>query len=248
MNPKTVEFVGDEQRTWTSSSTSELVTERMPYRAVSPGRRWVVDLCAVAGIAFAIVLALVRPWSRPLRVPFVYSGDALSFMSEVRNFDNHAWYFSTHRVGAPFGVSLLDLPMGGDNLYWALLRIGHSVTSDPALLVNLLFLFTFPLAAVVGFVLLPAHWCRTACLRRPRPSLCVRALHFLRNTSHLVLAGAVSVPVGCALSIRLIRGDSPFLTPRGRLGLRFGKVELLWALGLLLLATAGAYYRRPSRC
>jgi hypothetical protein len=208
----------------------------------SPPWRWAVDVGLVAVISSAIIAALVRPWSRPMRVPFVYWGDALSFMSEVRNFDSGAWYFSTNRLAAPFGVNLLDLPMGGENLYWALLRVGHTVTSDPALLVNALYLLTFPMAAVVAFV----------CFRLVGAGRLVSGVlgilfaftpaHFLRNTSHLVLAGTVSVPIGCAIAIRLLRGDTPFLVPAGPLRPRLGKIELIWLLGLLLLATAGTYY------
>jgi hypothetical protein len=163
-------------------------------------------LLALAGAA--VVLEL---WDADLHVPFAYTGDATLNLTFIKGALDHAWYFENPDLGAPNGQELYDYPVfAGETLNVLLFRLLGLGTGDPALVINLFFLLTFPLVALTAFITLRR-------LPVSRGIALVIALlyaflpyHFQRGEVHLFLAAYYAVPLGAYLAIAVFRGDRLF--------------------------------------
>ena len=117
-------------------------------------RTWLADLVAQVVGAIALTALVFRVWDRPLRVPFVYSGDALTQASVVDGIITTGWWFTNPRLGAPEGFEGYDFPLGGEMAHYWLLKVGSWLSDDPYLLTNAYFLAGFALVAMSAFVAL----------------------------------------------------------------------------------------------
>jgi phosphoglycerol transferase len=187
----------------------------------------------LAASGAAVVLEL---WRADLRVPFAYTGDATLNLMFIKGVLENAWYLENPDLGAPSGQELYDYPViSGETLNLLLFRILGLGTGDPALVMNLFFLLTFPLTALTTFVVLRR-------LAVSRAIALVVALlytflpyHFQRGETHLFLAAYYAVPLGAYLAIAVYRGDRLF----GR-----WRPTLITALMCTVVATASGsgYY------
>jgi hypothetical protein len=165
----------------------------------------------------AMVLALVGAalvlelWNADLRVPFAYTGDGTLNLTLIKGVLENPWYFHNPDLGAPWSQELYDYPViSQETLNLLLMRILGLGTGDPALVINLFFLLTFPLAALTAFLVLRR-------LAVSRGIALVIALlfallpyHFQRGEVHLFLAAYYAVPLGAYLAIAVFRGDRLF--------------------------------------
>jgi hypothetical protein len=165
----------------------------------------------------AVVLALVGAalvlelWRADLRVPFSYTGDGTLNLTLIKGVLENPWYFFNPDLGAPNSQELYDYPViSQETLNVLLFRILGLGTGDPALVINLFFLLTFPLTALTSFLVLRR-------LAVSRGIALVIALlfallpyHFQRGEPHLFLAAYYAVPLGAYLAIAVFRGDNLF--------------------------------------
>jgi hypothetical protein len=161
---------------------------------------------ALAGAALVLEL-----WRADLRVPFAYTGDATLNLTLIKGVLENAWYFENPDLGAPNGQELYDYPViSMETLNLLLFRILGLGTGDPALVMNLFFLLTFPLTALTAFIVL-----RRLDVSR-EISLVIALLyaflpyHFQRGETHVFLAAYYAVPLGAYLAIGVFRGDRLF--------------------------------------
>jgi hypothetical protein len=161
---------------------------------------------ALAGAALVLEL-----WHADLRVPFAYTGDATLNLTLIKGVLENAWYFENPDLGAPNGQELYDYPViSQETLNLLLFRILGLGTGDPALVINLFFLLTFPLTALTAFIVLRR-------LAVSRGIALVIALlyaflpyHFQRGEVHVFLAAYYAVPLGAYLALAVFRGDRLF--------------------------------------
>ena len=169
----------------------------------------------LALVGAALVLEL---WNADLRVPFAYTGDGTLNLTLIKGVLENPWYFHNPDLGAPNSQELYDYPViSQETLNLLLMRILGLGTGDPALVINLFFLLTFPLAALTAFLVLRR-------LAVSRGIALVIALlfallpyHFQRGEVHLFLAAYYAVPLGAYLSIAVFRGDRLFSGRRATL-------------------------------
>jgi hypothetical protein len=165
----------------------------------------------------AMVLALVGAalvlelWNADLRVPFAYTGDGTLNLTLIKGVLENPWYFDNSDLGAPNRQELYDYPViSQETLNLLLFRIFGLGTGDPALVINLFFVLTFPLAALTAFLVLRR-------LAVSRGIALVIALlfaflpyHFQRGETHVFLSAYYAVPLGAYLAIAVFRGDRLF--------------------------------------
>jgi phosphoglycerol transferase len=167
--------------------------------------------------AAAMVLSLVGAalvlelWRADLRVPFDYTGDATLNLTLIKGVLEHAWYFENADLGAPHRLELYDYPVISlETLNLLLFRVLGVGTGDPALVLNLFFLLTFPLTALTSFVVLRRLGVSHGI------SLVVALLytflpyHFMRGETHVFLAAYYAVPLGAYLALAVLRGEPLF--------------------------------------
>jgi phosphoglycerol transferase len=186
-------------------------------------------------------------WDATWRVPFDYSGDATQNQVFIKGVLENGWYQHNPSLGAPLGQTLYDFPViSGDNLQILLIKALGIFTSDSALVMNLFFLLTFPLAALTAFA-------SARLLGLTRPAAVVLATlfallpyHFIRGEFHVFIGAYYAVPISAYLAITAMAGRGIFgWWPRERLrrGLREhrGRIAAL-ALACLVIGSAHVYY------
>jgi hypothetical protein len=147
---------------------------RLEGRAAVPELLWGLGAGALALLGAVLVLEL---WDISLRVPFAYLVDAVFYLMVIKAVLDHGWVGENPNLGAPFGQQLWDFPsVNGDALQLAIVKGFGLFTHDPALVMNLFFLLTFPLTGVVAFLV----------LARLRGALCASALPLRARRAHLL--------------------------------------------------------------
>lgn len=148
---------------------------------------------AVVALCMIIMVWLLRLYRADLEVPFGDRGDVLLNSMLVKSLVDNGWVWHNPYLGAPYGTQLLDFPFY-DNLNLALLKLIATFTSNYALVLNLFFLFTFPLTALCSFLVLRN-------LKVSYPSALVVSLlfaflpyHFQRGEAHLFLTAYFLIP------------------------------------------------------
>jgi phosphoglycerol transferase len=192
---------------------------------------------ATALIAFGLAAIALHLWDADLRVPFSYKGDGVLNQVAVKSMLDHGWFQSNPDLAAPFGQSLLDFPVfSGDTIQFVLMKVIGVFSSDSALVENLFFLLTFPLAAATCFG--AARALGVARLGAAAAAILFALLpyHFLRGEFHLFIAAYWAVPLGGLLAVSVMAGRFfPTLTA-GR------QRMLLVVLLCLIVGSAHVYY------
>jgi phosphoglycerol transferase len=217
----------------------------VPQRQRRPGWRreagWIAATLTLTLLALVLVMQL---WRATPGVPFTSEGDAGFTEMTVQNVIDTGWYERAPRLGAPFGADLYDFPQGGDNLQFLVIRGLTLFSSNAATVTNAYFVLTFLLVALSALVVL--RWLGVSRAVSAVVAILYAFLpyHFLRGEAHLFLSGYFAVPVGVALAVTVIRGESLFARrPGTRPPAAFATGRTLLTLALAaLIGSAGSYY------
>ncbi len=213
---------------------------------------WLVRLPPLAGALATMALSLlVAVWvlhlgRAHLSLPWNYAGegDAKFYLLLVKSIIAHGWYESNHSLGAPFGQQLYDFPQGGDNLNLLTIKALGVFSSNPAWVLNVFFLLTFPLTALSGYLV----------LRRLRISAAVAVVcsaifallpyHFYRGESQVLLSAYYAVPLAALLFLRLWEEPGLFTRRPGAPGALAwaSRRSLVTCACCLVIGSASLYY------
>jgi phosphoglycerol transferase len=150
-------------------------------------------LLAVA-LTLLLLTAALELWRVDWNVPFDYSGDGLFYSMLVRGIQQDGWHLRHESLGAPFGLDMHDFPVG-QPLHLLLLKGLGLIATGPALAINLYFVLTFPLTAVLALAVFRHFRCAFP------PSLAGSLLyaflpfHALRGEGHLLSAYFMVPPI-----------------------------------------------------
>jgi len=121
------------------------------------GTRSVLRHALLYGVTTALCLSIMfftlNLWAADLRIPFAYHGDALSASALIKGVTENGWYLTNPMVGAPSGGDLRDYPFS-ESLHWLTIKLISAFSHDFAVTVNLFYLLTFPLAALLAVCVL----------------------------------------------------------------------------------------------
>ena len=174
-----------------------------------------------AVLCVLILCVFFKIWRADLRVPFYYSGDSLLYSMFIRTTVDNGWYWQNPAIGAPGGLQLYDFP-GLDNSVAIQLLVFSLFTHNAMLVLNLIYLLTFPLVALASFYALrqfnlsfaPALFCSLLYAFLP--------YHFMRNETHFLLSAYFVVPLAVMVVLWVSGGE---LAPRTRKFLLASKQE-----------------------
>ena len=194
------------------------------------GRREAGFAAAAAVLAGVGATIFLRLWDADIRVPFSYSGDGTLNLTLIKTVMERGWFYENPRLGAPSGQELYDYPvLSGDSLHVVFFWLAGLFTDDPSLVMNVFFVLTFPVTAVVTYLV----------VRRlavgPEVAVVIAVLytltpyHFMRGEVHLFLAAYYVVPIGAYLALSVLDG-------RVRIGLATA------ALAALVALASGSFY------
>ena len=237
-------------------------------RIVTPAiKRGIVDCLAVFLSSTLVLFFLLRLWTFHPHIPFHYDGDGLLTLGAFRNMQDHFWYFSSDKVGFPYGQQLQDFPAIADGFCLSLSWILIKVLRDPVMAFNAFFFLTYPIAAVAGYI-----GARLVNLRRLTAAaigilFAFTPYHAMHGAPHLYLSMYPIVPIAIGMIFREIRSPIvhsfhwkqrttyksafPFILlgfMASMSGLYYSFFTLiLFAIGILLLLVDGEHIRKTWR-
>lgn len=169
---------------------------------------YTVTLVLALGFAFLVL----RLWQADLTVPLAYEHDSFPILTWTKTLIDNGWWLTNPYLGAPTRLEMHDYP-SNCNLHFLALKGLSLVSSDPAILVNLYFLLSFPLIALAALTALRR-------LGIARPVAVVVSLlyaflpyHFWRGESHLFLSTYYMIPLVLMVTIWIAQ-RKPFLVVR----------------------------------
>lgn len=182
-----------------------------------------------AGIA-GLIATVAAAWTigypgRDLRQPLIYAGDELAGLGHVTGVDESGWWFVNPRLGAPFSLEHYDFPQGGDGLQVAIIRFLTLFTDDAVLVMNVYFLMTFLLVAMVS------HWVMRHLGLAPLLAGALSILyallpfHFWHGTPHIYRSGYFAAPLGCLVLFWLAGYRGGFWSQTGD---RWRDIQIRW--------------------
>jgi phosphoglycerol transferase len=219
------------------------VTTSRAQRLATGDVGWSLAVFALNTILVAVALRL---WHADMHVPFAYFGDNLFNLGVVRDVIDHGWFLSNPDLGYPAGQHLADYGApSGDNLTFALVKALALFTSSPGLIVNLVYVLSFPAVAVVAFLVMRRQGVSAAVAAVCATLFTLVPYHFLRTEGHLFLAFYYAVPLGACLVLDLLAGRQLFKRrsdPAPRL-LRWASGRTIGTLAICaVIASGGIYY------
>jgi phosphoglycerol transferase len=224
--------------------------ERAPFDR--PRVRAVLAVSGVLAGSLAVAALVLKLWEANLDVPFIYRHDANATLAFIKNLIEHGTVWQNPDLGYPIGQELYDYPASGSDVLLVLgVRLLGLVSSDPAMVMNLFFLLSFPLVGGSAFLSLRLLGFSRGTAGVLACLVAILPYHFIRGERHLFLAAYWSVPLGAFFVLAVLegrpllaRGDGgrPWLRPALVLGacLVIGLSGLYYAIfAALLLVVAG---------
>jgi hypothetical protein len=198
-----------------------------------PTRRLLGE-ATVAAVAAVVAAAVhLRWWQARWREPWLLFNDSIYYQAHVQGMLDHGTYLDNPNLGWPFGLDLRDLPEGGENLHWAVLRLLGAIGGTSWAL-NVFFVLTFATTAWTAHLVLRLLGVRAFTAGIGAVLFAFAPYHFVRGQLHIFLSSYALVPVGVLLAVWLL-GDDPPRSWRDR--------RLWWAAAAMVgLASTGAYY------
>jgi phosphoglycerol transferase len=171
-----------------------------------PARAGAILGALVAAALSTLVAALVlnvgeghlsQPWN------YASEGDTKFYLLLIKGMLSHGSYQVNPSLGAPFGLQLYDFPQGGDNLNLLFVRALGLFSHNPAWVLNVFFLLTFPLAAASAFAALRLLRVSVGAALVGATIFALLPYHFYRGESQVLLSAYWGVPLGALLFMRL---------------------------------------------
>jgi hypothetical protein len=237
-----------------------------------PVLRQVLGALAAPALSLLIAAWVLRLGETHLSLPWSYAGggDTKFYLLVIKGILDHGWFQHNPNLGAPFGLQLYDFPQGADNLNLLIVKALGIFSSNPAWVLNVFFLLTFPLTAVSAYMALRALGASTGAAVVCATIFALLPYHFYRAESQVLLSAYYSVPLGALLFLRLwqepgllarrdgVEGSTSmlgWLSPRSLLTvamcLVIGSAGLYYAVFALVLLLSGsvvaAFARRGRR-
>jgi hypothetical protein len=170
-------------------------------------RRAGLLLGSVAAPALSLLIAawVFRLGEAHLSLPWSYAGggDTKFYLLVIKGILDHGSFQHNPSLGAPFGLQLYDFPQGADNLNLLIVKALGLFSSNPAWVLNVFFLLTFPLTAVSAYLALRALGASSGAAVVCATIFALLPYHFYRAESQVLLSAYYSIPLGALLFMRL---------------------------------------------
>lgn len=140
-------------------------------------------------------------WDVPEGSDAIFQGTMIKSMIET------GWVFDSPRLGAPFGMNMMDFP-GADGALLLVIKLLTFFSSDPTVVMNLFYVTGFLLVFAASFWVL--RRLRFDSLWSTAVALVFTCLpyHFLRGVNHLYLSAYFVVPLLTWAALKIYPGEA----------------------------------------
>ena len=193
-------------------------------------------------LSLAILFIILRLWKANLRVPLSSGWDANFTATIIKGLIDNGWYLQNSFIGVPTGMNFYDYEVSRVLMMLAVRAIAI-FTSDYALVQNLFYILTFPLAALSALIVFRSF-------KFSFPPAIVGSLlfafapyHLIRGEAHLFLSAYFLIPLGTLVAIWLIEGKTLLIQKKNnRYGLLLDKKSVSAIIIVLIISSGGIYY------
>lgn len=189
-------------------------------------------IAALLALLFAAIALEV--WRADLRVPLERQGDGLLHSVMVQGVIEEGWPLTIDRAGAPGELDFRDFP-AADNFSLLIIRLLGFFIRDYAILINVFFLLTFPMAGAAAFIVSRRLGLSLAASYPVAILYPLLPYHFGRAIGHLFLSSYAVVPFATLVAVRIATGAQLFSRANRRL-------TALTLLFCAILGSSGVYY------
>ena len=145
-------------------------------------------------LTLLVLTLILHLWKFDFITPFSYGGDATLHLMFTKAFVENGWYLRNPMLGAPTVMEMYEFP-AADTLPGLFIKLLGVFSHDPAIINNVFFLLTFPLASLCAFFA-----CRQIGIS-VGPAMLSSLLyaflpyHFFRSSAHLYLSAYFVAPL-----------------------------------------------------
>src|SRR5215510_1616604 len=190
-------------------------------------------------LCLIILVWLMKLWQTDLRAPLTYYGEANYNALLVKSVLDYGWHLENPAMGAPDGLDLRDVPMGDNNLHFALIKLIGLVTRNYGLTINLFFLLSFPLTTVSALFVLRRFDVSSAPAIFASLLFTFLPFHFTRGLHHIFLAAYFLVPLMVMVALWVALGVVSFVDEvSGKVRLKLRNRRLIASVAICLLTSA----------
>lgn len=180
-------------------------------RLTEESKRALGAYALTALLSIGITTSVLQLWRADLAYPFIYAGDAMPVLAWIKGVVDNGWIWHNDYLGMPTGSDMHDFPSPA-SFHFLIMKGIAQFTGNPAKILNLYFLLTFPATAL----------CTLAVFRHFNlnyPAAVVGSLlftflpyHFVRGEVHVFLGGYYMIPL-MVMVVLWVYLDSPFVKP-----------------------------------
>jgi hypothetical protein len=201
---------------------------------------------AVAALSLVVGALVMNVGEGHLSLPWNYAseGDTKFYLLLIKGILAHGSYQVNPSLGAPFGLQLYDFPQGGDNLSLLIVRALGLFSANPAWVLNVFFLLTFPLVAASAFAALRLLGVSIGAAIVGAAIFALLPYHFYRGESQVLLSAYYGVPLGALLFMRVWVAPGLFARTPDRGGARawLSWTTLVTVACCVVVGSTGLYY------
>ncbi len=191
-----------------------------------------------------ILIWVLRLNFADILLPWMYSGDGLFGAAVVKGIIQNGWYYYNPFIGAPTGSFLIEFP-GTDNLHLIIMKLFSVFTSNQGVIMNLYFLFTFPVTALTTLFAFRQFKLSNSVAMVGSLLFTFLPYHFLRGPGHLFLASYYAVPL-MVVVIFWVNSKTPlFFVIADNSNFRFNLKNyraIVAIVSILIVGSTGVYY------
>ncbi|HEY7961070.1 MAG TPA: hypothetical protein VID29_04025 [Solirubrobacteraceae bacterium] len=224
----------------------------VPAAASSPRTRRLPSAPLAGAAIVAVLSTALAAWTlrlgrTQLSLPWNYAGasDTKFYLALIRGIIGHGWYQSNPSLGAPFGLQLYDFPQSADNLNILILKAIGLFSSNPALVLNVFFLLTFPLTALSAYLALRMLRVSPGAATVCATMFALLPYHFYRGESQVLLSAYYSVPLAALLFLSMWEERGIFAPSPEPDRRRVAGIPRHWpaiVLACVVIGSSGLYY------
>ncbi|TET54037.1 MAG: hypothetical protein E3J54_02930 [Actinobacteria bacterium] len=184
----------------------------------------------------------MKLWRADLSIPFAFTNDSLFHSTVIKGIiDNGSWYFNAY-LGMPTGLFLYDFP-SAYSFYFLVIKAMSFFTSNYALVINIFFLFSFPLVTITALFVFRSFKVSYGPAIVGSILFAFLPYHFLRGQQHLYLSSYFMIPLVVLVAL-WIALDKPFIFTKknNKIKFDFSFMTIASIAIIIITASTGIYY------
>ncbi len=192
-------------------------------------------------ICVFLLIVVLQLWNADLSIPLTNSGDATVMNMWVKGLIDNGWWFENPYLGMPFGQENYDFPLT-NTLDLLLIKFFGLLTNNFGMTMNLFYLSTFPLTALVAMFAFRRFDISYGCSILGSILFAFAPFHFLRGEPHIFFASFFLIPLGIMVILWILEGNALVFNYKNNKFEIFENKKVIFSIIICILMACNLYY------